>query len=74
MAGNVSMDESFLVYNYFRPRDRDRDRDRNGDGKCRSNEDCRESWAPFCSEFGYCRSSDRWEHSIEHYKEILLIL
>merc|ERR1711997_917654 len=37
-----------------------RPRVRDGDGECRSNEDCRDSWAPFCSEFGYCRTSDRY--------------
>lgn len=46
----------YLAHNHFRPLDRDGA----GDGECRSNEDCRESWAPFCSEFGYCRSSDRY--------------
>merc|ERR1711997_741941 len=33
---------------------------RDGDGECRSNKDCTQSWAPFCSEFGFCRASARF--------------
>ena len=56
----------FLAFNYFRPRD--------GEGECRSNKDCTQSWAPFCSEFGFCRASARWWYLPEHWETLRIML